>query len=86
MLKVSDLNVSYGQSQVIHGIYFTASKNETVAIMGRNGMGKTTLFKALMGVLPARSGKIDARWRRGQRKENLSARGQWHRPMCRRAA
>ncbi len=58
MLNVSDLHVSYGQSEVIHGINFTANKNETLAIMGRNGMGKTTLFKSLMGILPLGQGSI----------------------------
>lgn len=58
MLEVSGLEVAYGQSQVIHGISFAANKNETLAIMGRNGMGKTTLFKALMGILPSKNGTI----------------------------
>lgn len=58
MLIVEDLKVSYGQSEVIHGISFSADQNQTLAIMGRNGMGKTTLFKALMGVLPTRHGNI----------------------------
>jgi len=58
MLEVSDLHVSYGQSEVIHGIDFTAKKNETLAIMGRNGMGKTTLFKSLIGILKAGKGNI----------------------------
>ena len=58
MLEVKDLFVSYGQSEALHGISFEANKNETVAIMGRNGMGKTTLFKSLMGVLPTKSGEI----------------------------
>ncbi len=58
MLNVNDLFVSYGQSQAIHGISFSADRNETVAIMGRNGMGKTTLFKALMGVLPLKAGQV----------------------------
>jgi urea transport system ATP-binding protein len=57
MLQVDKLAVSYGQSKVIHEVSFEAKKNETVAIMGRNGMGKTTLFKALMGVLPS-SGSV----------------------------
>jgi urea transport system ATP-binding protein len=57
MIQVENLNVSYGQSRVIHGISFTAKKNETLAIMGRNGMGKTTLFKSLMGILPSTSSK-----------------------------
>jgi urea transport system ATP-binding protein len=59
MLDVKDLFVAYGQSQALHGLSFTANANETVAIMGRNGMGKTTLFKALMGVLPVKSGSIE---------------------------
>ena len=59
MLEVSDLQVSYGQSQVIHGVSFKAQKNETVAIMGRNGMGKTTLFKSLMGILPSKASKAE---------------------------
>jgi urea transport system ATP-binding protein len=58
MLDVADLKVSYGQSEVIHGLNFTAQKNETLAIMGRNGMGKTTLFKSLIGILPLSEGSI----------------------------
>jgi urea transport system ATP-binding protein len=59
MLTITDLFAAYGQSQVLHGVSFTAGNAETVAIMGRNGMGKTTLFKTLMGLLPAKSGHID---------------------------
>jgi len=58
MFNVANLHVSYGQSEALHGIDFSAAKNETVAIMGRNGMGKTTLFKALIGILPLKSGSI----------------------------
>ena len=58
MLTVSDLKVAYGQSEVIHGLDFEVPKNETLAIMGRNGMGKTTLFKSLIGVLPSINGSI----------------------------
>jgi urea transport system ATP-binding protein len=59
MLAVNDLFVAYGQSEALHGISFEAQSKETVAIMGRNGMGKTTLFKSLMGVLPTKSGKVE---------------------------
>lgn len=59
MLNVKDVFVAYGQSQALHGISFEANRNETVAIMGRNGMGKTTLFKSLIGVLPLKSGSIE---------------------------
>ena len=59
MLNVKDVHVAYGQSEALHGISFEANRNETVAIMGRNGMGKTTLFKSLIGVLPLKSGQIE---------------------------
>jgi urea transport system ATP-binding protein len=58
MLNVHDLHVSYGQSEVIHGIDFKVEPAEIVAIMGRNGMGKTTLLKSLIGLLPAKGGEI----------------------------
>lgn len=58
MLSVKDLVVAYGQSQALHGISFEAGRKESVAIMGRNGMGKTTLFKSLIGLLPAKSGAV----------------------------
>ena len=59
MLIVKNLHVAYGQSEALHGIDLSAKKNETVAIMGRNGMGKTTLFKSLIGILPLKSGHIE---------------------------
>jgi len=59
MLTVSNLKVAYGQSEVIHGLDFEVQKNETLAIMGRNGMGKTTLFKSLIGILPSTNGSIN---------------------------
>ncbi len=55
---VNALEVRYGESQVVHDLSFAAADNEIVAIVGRNGMGKTTLFKALMGILPVRQGSI----------------------------
>lgn len=58
MLQVKDLFVAYGQSEALHGITFEGQSNETIAIMGRNGMGKTTLFKSLMGILPIKSGSV----------------------------
>jgi len=58
MLEVKDLNVGYGQSEVIHNATFAAAKGEILAIMGRNGMGKTTLLKSLIGMIGARSGSV----------------------------
>jgi len=58
LFEVNGLSVAYGQSEVVQDIAFGANQNETVAIMGRNGMGKTTLFKAMMGVMPSTAGSI----------------------------
>ncbi|MFT5642502.1 MAG: urea transport system ATP-binding protein [Janthinobacterium sp.] len=59
MFNISNLVSGYGQSEVIHDISLSVPKMEIVAIMGRNGMGKTTLFKTLMGILPQRSGSVE---------------------------
>jgi urea transport system ATP-binding protein len=58
MLDVERLHVAYGQSEVLHGTSFRVAPGEIVAIMGRNGMGKTTLMKAMMGILPQSAGAI----------------------------
>lgn len=58
MLKVSNLDVYYGESHTIRDVSLALEKNEAVAIMGRNGMGKTTLLKAIIGMLPSRNGTI----------------------------
>ena len=58
MLNVDNLHVAYGQSEVLHGLSFQAQKNQTVAILGRNGMCKTTLLKALIGILPMTLGRV----------------------------
>lgn len=62
MLDVNNYHVAYGQSEVLHGINFSIKPNEIVAIMGRNGMGKTTLMKSLIGMIPTKSGsaKLDS--------------------------
>ncbi len=58
MLKVHNLSVAYGQSEVLHAVDLSAQTGEIVALVGRNGMGKSTLMKSLIGVMPARSGDI----------------------------
>src|SRR5665811_1571278 len=58
MLAISDLHVAYGQSEVLHGLNVSVAPNEIIAIMGRNGMGKTTLMKSLMGIMPTKSGSV----------------------------
>ena len=59
MLAINDLHVAYGQSEVLHGLNVSVAPNEIVAIMGRNGMGKTTLMKSLMGIVPTKSGSVN---------------------------
>ena len=59
MLNVVGLRAGYGQSEVLHGLDFSVGAGEIVVVVGRNGMGKTTLMKALMGIVPTREGKVD---------------------------
>lgn len=58
MLELKDLHVSYGKSRVINGVDFSMGMTEKVALLGRNGVGKTTLLKSLIGILPAVGGSI----------------------------
>ncbi|MCJ2079793.1 urea ABC transporter ATP-binding subunit UrtE [Methylobacterium sp. J-090] len=58
MLAITDLHAAYGQSEVLHGLDIAIAPGEIVAVMGRNGMGKTTLMKTLMGIVPVKSGSI----------------------------
>lgn len=58
MLNVSGYGVAYGQSTVIENLSFNVGKNEIVAILGRNGMGKTTLMNSLMGIVPTAAGSV----------------------------
>ncbi|WP_420468731.1 urea ABC transporter ATP-binding subunit UrtE [Panacagrimonas sp.] len=58
MLELSHLHVCYGQSEVLHGIDLSVKAGEIVAVVGRNGMGKSTLMKSLIGILPTASGSI----------------------------
>ncbi|MCC7599102.1 urea ABC transporter ATP-binding subunit UrtE [Janthinobacterium sp. FW305-129] len=58
MLEVQELNQYYGSSHTLRGINLSARKGECLALLGRNGVGKTTLLKCLMGVLPVAQGKV----------------------------
>ncbi len=58
MLKVSDLNVYYGESHILRSVDLTILPGQMVCLIGRNGVGKTTLLKTLMGLLQPRSGSI----------------------------
>lgn len=58
MLNISGLRSAYGESEVLHGLDLNIAPGEIVAIMGRNGMGKTTLMKSLMGIVPTSKGAV----------------------------
>ncbi|WP_424965202.1 MULTISPECIES: urea ABC transporter ATP-binding subunit UrtE [unclassified Dinoroseobacter] len=56
MLSVENLCAAYGESEVLHSLNLDVKPAEIVAVMGRNGMGKTTLMKTLMGIVPEKDG------------------------------
>ncbi len=58
MLKISDLQVYYGQSRILNGIDIEVYAGQVVCLMGRNGVGKTTLLKSIMGIVKARAGTV----------------------------
>lgn len=58
MLAISNLDVYYGQSQIINDVTLKVGEGQAVCLMGRNGVGKTTLLKTIIGTLNARKGKI----------------------------
>jgi branched-chain amino acid transport system ATP-binding protein len=61
LLEVEGLDTFYGASHVLHGVGFSIQPGETVTLMGRNGMGKTTTIRSVMGLTPARRGEVRVR-------------------------
>src|ERR1044071_7571427 len=58
LLERSNVETAYGRSQVLFGVSFAILAGQMVTLMGRNGMGKTTTVRSIMGLTPARSGSI----------------------------
>jgi len=58
LIEAAGLHTYYGASHVLHGIDLTLRRGETVALLGRNGMGKTTLLRSLLGLTPPRRGSL----------------------------
>ena len=58
MLAVDDIHTYYGESHVLHGVSLAVAQGRVVAILGRNGMGKTTLIRSLVGFTPPRRGRV----------------------------
>jgi branched-chain amino acid transport system ATP-binding protein len=59
LLAARDVHAWYGSSHVLHGVDLTIARGETVGLLGRNGMGKTTLIRALLGHVRSRSGRVE---------------------------
>jgi branched-chain amino acid transport system ATP-binding protein len=64
MLSVRDLDVFYGRAQVLFGVGFDVPAGQVTALMGRNGAGKSTTLKTLMGLVPPAAGRIELAGRR----------------------
>ena len=58
MLELRGVETAYGRSQVLFGVSLEVARGEVVSLLGRNGMGKTTTVKSIMGMVPARAGDI----------------------------
>lgn len=58
LLKIEKLNVAYGESLILRGVDLNVAAGEAVCLLGRNGVGKTTLLKSIMGLLKPKSGKV----------------------------
>ncbi len=58
LIQAAGLNTHYGQSHILRGIDFTVGQGQTIGLMGRNGMGKTTLLKSIMGIVKPSGGSV----------------------------
>jgi branched-chain amino acid transport system ATP-binding protein len=58
MLKIADLEAWYGESHILHGVELTVRQGEIVTLLGRNGAGRTTTLRAIMGLVGARAGSV----------------------------
>jgi branched-chain amino acid transport system ATP-binding protein len=58
MLKVADLQAWYGESHILHGVEFSVQEGEIVTLLGRNGAGRTTTLRAIMGLVGSRKGSV----------------------------
>jgi branched-chain amino acid transport system ATP-binding protein len=58
LLTVNELEAWYGESHVLHGVTFDVQAGEVVTLLGRNGVGKTTTLKAIMGIIESRTGSV----------------------------
>ena len=67
IIQVDDLDVYYGTSQILFGVVLSVRPGETMALLGRNGAGKSTAMKAIMGLVPPAKGEVSFAGRRIER-------------------
>ncbi len=58
LLRITDLHAFYGESHILHGVDLTVNRGEVVTLLGRNGAGRTTTLKAILGLVGSRSGSV----------------------------
>ena len=63
LIEAKGIHAGYGDSRVLHGVDLTLARGEALGLMGRNGMGKTTLLKSILGLLPLQGGEVSVRGR-----------------------
>ena len=63
LIHAHGIHTYYGASHILRGIDFTVGHGETIGLMGRNGMGKSTLLKSIMGIVPPRKGTVEVKGR-----------------------
>jgi branched-chain amino acid transport system ATP-binding protein len=61
ILEVEDIHTFYGMSQILFGVSLEVNEREAVSLLGRNGVGKTTALRSIMGLTPPRKGKVKLR-------------------------
>ena len=83
LLQVENLNAHYGKSHILHGVSFAMEEPSIVSLLGRNGSGRSTTLKAMMGWLPPTRGSVRLRERSGQRAGSMSGGEQQMLTICR---
>ncbi|MBE9640194.1 ABC transporter ATP-binding protein [Salipiger mangrovisoli] len=77
ILKVENLNAHYGKSHILHGVSFNVARGEVVSLLGRNGSGRSTTLKSIMGLVPPSAGRVqlDGAEIAGERSFHICRRG-----------
>ena len=74
LLQVEDVHTYYGKSHILHGVSLTVGKGEVVGLLGRNGVGKSTTLKTIMGLVQPRQGSVTPRRSRPVRRFSRTVR------------